>query len=140
MPDFYQSCLVWRLLKRRDLIADVYDIPLRDGRAGEIPEFVIPLTTREERSSAASRYRIALSEIEDDLVRTGHLLPDNRSGATMQPFGDLIVKEGTILPYEETVIPGILREFRHPAGFVERMTRFDDGEPWQTRRYEMKIK
>lgn len=138
MPDFYQACLVWRLLKRRDLIAEVYDLPLPDGGAGDAPEFVIPLTTREERSRAASRYHIPLGEIEDDLVRTGHLAAENRAGATAEPFHDVIVENGTILPYEKTVIPGILRDFRHPAGFVERMTRFNDGEPWQSRRFGMK--
>ncbi len=138
MPDFYKACLVWRLLKRRDLIAELYGLPLPDATAGEAPEFVIPLTTREDRSRAASRYRIPLKEIEDDLVRTGHLASGNRAGNTMAPFNDVIVENGTILPYEKTVIPGILRDFRHPAGFVERMTRFNDGEPWQSRRFGMK--
>lgn len=138
MPDFYKECLVWRLLKRRDLIAEVYELPLPDARAGEAPQCVVPLTTRDERSLAASRYRIPLSEIEDDLVRTGHLSSAHRAGTTREPFNDVIVENGTILPYEKTVIPGILRDFRHPAGFVERMTRFNDGEPWQSRRFGMK--
>ena len=138
MPDFYKACLVWRLTKRRDLIARIYEIPLPDAKPADAPEFIIPLTTRADRNEAAVRYYIPLSEIEDDLVRTGHLSPSGRAEATVEPFDDVIVKNGTILPYHDTVIPGILREMRHPTGFVERMTRFDDGGPWQQRRFGMK--
>ena len=138
MPDFYKACLAFRLTKRRDLIADVYDIPLRDAKAGEAPEFRIPLTTRADRSAAASHYHIPLEEIENDLVRTGHLASGNRSGATTAPFIDVIVKNGEIQPYNECVIPGILRDLRHPAGFLDRMSRFDDNLEWEQRRFGMK--
>lgn len=138
MPDFYKACLAFRLTKRRDLIADVYDIPLRDAKAGEAPEFKIPLTTRADRSAAASRYHIPLEEIENDLVRTGHLASGDRSGATTAPFVDVIVKKGVIQPYSDCVIPGILRDFRHPAGFLDRMSRFDDNLEWESRRFGMK--
>lgn len=137
MPDFYQTCLAWRLIKRRDLIAKVYDIPLRDSEAGETPEFTIPLTTRADRSAAANHYRIPLEEIENDLVRTGHLASGNRAGPTKAPFNDVIVKNGVISPYSKAVIPGILRDFRHPSGFVNRMTRFDDDAEWKSQRFGM---
>jgi hypothetical protein len=137
MPDFYQEALVWRLLKRRDLIAKIYDLPLPDARGGKAPETEIVLTTRADRIAAASRYRIPLVEIEKDLVRTGFLTEANRAGKTSEPFVDRIVVAGEIQPYNDTVIPGILREFRYPSGFVDRITRFDDGEAWQTKRFRM---
>ena len=138
MPDFYQACLTWRLTKRRDLIAEVYGTPLRDAAAGEAPAFAIPLTTRAERSAAARHYRIPLEEIENDLIRTGHLRPGHRDGATKAPFLDVIVKEGVIQPYAASVITGILRDYRHPSGFVDRMTRYDDHAQWQSRRFKRK--
>lgn len=138
MPDFYQACLTWRLTKRRDLIAEVYGIPLRDAAAGEAPAFAIPLTTRADRSAAAHRYRIPLEEIENDLVRTGHLRAGHRDGPTKAPFLDVIVKRGVIQPYSECVITGILRDYRHPSGFVDRMTRYDDHAQWRSKRYKMK--
>ncbi len=140
MPDFFKGCLVWKLMKRRDLIAEFYGLALPDAKAGEAPDFVVPLTTREDRKAAAARYHIALAEIENDLVRTGHLPAADRTAATPEPFLDTIVEKGTILPYAESVISGILRDIHYPSGFVDRMTRFDDGAAWQSKRYGMKIK
>lgn len=137
MPDFYQACLVWRLVKRRDLIARVYQIPLRDSEAGNAPEYIIPLTTRANRIAAADHYLIPLEEIENDLIRTGHLPSNRRAGPTSAPFNDVIVKNGVISSYSESVIPGILRDFRHPTGFVNRMTRYDDDAKWRTLRFGM---
>lgn len=138
MPDFYRACLAWRLIKRRDLIARVYRIPLGDAEAGEAPEYIIPLTTRGDRVAAARHYLIPLEEIENDLVRTGHLDAVNRAGPTKRPFDDVIVKGGVISSYSDSVIPGILRDFRHPTGFVDRMTRYDDNAEWKSIRFGTK--
>lgn len=137
MPDFYQESLAWRLIKRRDLIAKVYSVPLRDGPAGDPPTIAVELTTRSDRAAAAARYRIPLSEIERDLVRTGHLDANHRSGDTFEPFTDVLAEKATIKPYHETVISGILRDFRHPPGFIERMYRDIDGAEWQSKRFGM---
>jgi hypothetical protein len=138
MPDFYRACLAWRLIKRRDLIARVYGIPPGDAEAGEAPEYIVPLTTREDRAAAARHYLIPLEEIENDLVTTGHLAPANRAGPTKRPFNDVIVKGGVISSYSDSVIPGILRDFRHPTGFVKRMTRYDDNAEWKSKRFGSK--
>ncbi|MDF1824686.1 MAG: hypothetical protein P1U68_08595 [Verrucomicrobiales bacterium] len=135
MPDFYQESLAWRLIKRRDLIAKVYDVPLRDGPAGAPPTIAVPLTTRSNRAAAAARYHVPLAEIENDLVRTGHLDGNHRSGNTIEPFVDILAEKATITPYHETVLSGIIRDFRHPSGFIERMNRFNDGEEWQSKRF-----
>lgn len=138
MPDFYQESLAWRLVKRRDLLAKTYDVPLRDGPAGEAPTIAVPLTTRADRAAAAAKYCIPLSEIENDLVRTGHLDPANRSGRTAEPFLDVLAEKATLPLYHETVLSGIIRDFRHPPGFVERMNRFNDGDDYQSKRFGMK--
>ncbi|MEM7602797.1 MAG: hypothetical protein AAF357_15470, partial [Verrucomicrobiota bacterium] len=137
MPDFYQQSLAWRLIKRRDLLAKTYDVPLRDGKAGEPPTIAVPLTTRSDRAAAAARYCIPLSEIEKDLVRTGYLNANHRSGDTVEPFIDVLAKKATIQPYEKTVLSGIIRDYRHPSGFIERMNRFNDGEPYVSKRFGM---
>ncbi|MEM1440718.1 MAG: hypothetical protein AAGF67_00145 [Verrucomicrobiota bacterium] len=137
MPDFYQESLAWRLIKRRDLLAKMYDVPLRDGPAGEAPTIEVPLTTRADRKAAASRYRIPLSEIENDLVRTGYLDPKNRSSDTTEPFLDVLAKKATIQPYHETVLSGIIRDYQNPSGFIERMNRFNDGEDYVSIRFGM---
>lgn len=136
-PDFYQESLAWRLMKRRDLIAKVYGVPLRDGPAGDAPTIAVPLTTRADRAAAAAKYHIPLSEIEKDLVRTGHLDGNNRAGNTSEPFIDILAEKATIKPYHETVLSGIIRDFRHPSGFIERISRFDDGAEWQSKRFGM---
>ncbi len=135
MPDFYQETLAWRLIKRRDLIAKIYEIPLRDGPAGKAPTISVALTTREDRAAAASRYHIPLAEIEKDLIRTGYLDSDDPSGDTFEPFVDVLTKKAVIQPYNETVLSGIIRDFRHPSGMVERITRSNDGAEWQSKRF-----
>ena len=137
MPDFYQESLAWRLIKRRDLLAKTYRVPLPDGPAGDAPTITVPLTTRADRAAAAAHYQIPLSEIEKDLVRTGHLDPDDCSGNTTAPFLDLLAEKATIKPYRETVLSGIIRDYRHPSGFIERMNRFNDGEDYQSIRFGM---
>ena len=136
MPDFWRQAMVWRLAQRRDVIAKVFDIPAADS-AGPAPTVIVPLTTRGDRVKAAEHYHVPLSEMENDLVRTGLLANDQRSGATSRPFLDLLVKEGKIQPCESTVLLGLLRDYRHPSGLVKRTYRKNDGDPWQSVRYQM---
>ena len=137
MPASYQESLAWPLTKRRALLAKLYGVTLRDGSAGPAPTFEVPLTTRADRAAAAARYHIPLSEIEADLIRTGRLDPSHRSGETFEPFIDVLVKKATIQPYEKTVLSGIIRDYRHPSGFIMRMNRFNDGEDFVSLRFEM---
>jgi hypothetical protein len=136
MPDFYQDSLAWRLIKRRDLLAKVYNVALRDDRAGEAPTVAVPLSSRSERAAAAATYQVPLSEIEKDLVRTGNLDAFHLSGDTKETFIDILAHKATIRPCEKTVLSGIIRDYRHPSGFVMRMNRFNDGEPYRSRRYK----
>lgn len=136
MPDFYQDSLAWRLIKRRDLLAKVYNVALLDDHAGEAPTIAVPLTSRSERAAAAATYQIPLSEIEKDLVRTGNLDAWHLSGDTKETFIDILAHKATIRPYEKTVLSGIIRDYRYPSGLVTRMNRFNDGEPYRSRRYK----
>ncbi len=138
MPDFYQDCMTWRLTKRRDLIAKVYRLPLPDGSAGPAPNYSIPLTTRANRQSAAAHYQIPLTEIESDLVRTMNLPANNPAANTFEPFQDHLVKDGVIQPYHDTVLLGIIRDYRHPSGFVRRISRFNDAVDWESQRFKLK--
>ncbi|NNE92329.1 MAG: hypothetical protein HKN23_11830 [Verrucomicrobiales bacterium] len=135
MPDFYNECMTWRLAKRRDIMAGIFSLPLPDAGAGDAPNFSVPLTTRADRRAAAAHYRIPLSEIEADLVRTGFLPAANCAADTSEPFFDRIVIDGVIQSYEDSVIPGILRDVRYPSGFTDRITRWSDGEDYISRRY-----
>ncbi len=137
-PDFYKECMTWRLTKRRDTTAEIFGLPLPDSGAGPAPNISVPLTSRSDRRAAAARYHIPLSEIEDDLVRTGYLLEAKRSGDTITPFTDVIVKDGTIQAYHETVLTGIVKDHRHPAGFVGRMNRWTDGDEYVSIRFQQK--
>ena len=137
-PDFYQQCLSWRLTKRRDIIARFFGLRLPDSGAGEAPTVSFPLTTRSDRRKAAAHYGIPLEEIEEDLVRAGDLPAENSGGDTSEPFLDVLVKDGKIQKYENTVLLGILRDFRYPSGFTQRISRYMDGEDWVSRRYKLK--
>lgn len=136
MPDFYQESLAWRLIKRRDLLAEVYNVTLCDGRAGEAPTIAVPLTSRSDRIAAAAAYQVPLSEIEKDLMRAGLLDKSHPGGETKETFVDILAHRATIRPYEKTVLSGIIRDYRHPSGLVMRMNRFNDGEPFLSQRYQ----
>ncbi|HQW27882.1 MAG TPA: hypothetical protein PK529_01785 [Verrucomicrobiales bacterium] len=135
MPDFWRETLVWRLTNRRDVIAKLFNLPLPDA-AGPAPTITIPLTSRKDRAAAAARYEVPLKEIEADLARTGFLSPENLAADTNEPFLDRVVKEGVIQPTDETILIGILRDFRHPSGLVERTSRLDHGEPYVSLRFK----
>jgi hypothetical protein len=137
-PDFFQECFVWRMTKRRDIMARVFNLPIPDEGAGEPPTISVPLTTRGERQAAARRYKIPLSEIEQDLARTGFLPADNLSADTENPFHDVLAKNGKIQKYHDTVILGILRDTRHPSGFVRRLCRFDDDDEFVSKRFRQR--
>ncbi|MEM7696984.1 MAG: hypothetical protein AAF236_01105 [Verrucomicrobiota bacterium] len=137
MPDFYQEVLSWRMIRRRDHVAAIYGLSLPDAPIDEkAPEHSVSLTTRADRSAAARRYQIPLSAIEDDLVRTGFLSSADRGGSTPDPFVDVLVKKGVIQEHQETVLLGILREYRHPPGFVSRMTRNEDDREYYPLRFQ----
>ncbi|MGY8641355.1 MAG: hypothetical protein ACKVJU_09710 [Verrucomicrobiales bacterium] len=138
MPDFYQECMTWRLAKRRDIVAHFFGLPLPDSGAGDAPNVSFPLTTRSDRRHAANHYGIPLLEIEKGLVRTGYLPAENCGAATSDPFIDVLVEDGEIQSYEDTVLLGIIRDFRYPSGFVERIHREVDDEDWVSRRYKLK--
>ena len=133
MPDYWQQTLVWRLAKRRDIIAERFGLTVPDP-AGPAPTIAIPLTTRAQRQAAADRYRVPLSEIEADLQRAG-VLPQ-LAGDIPLGFHDTVVETGVLQPYERTVLPGIIRDHRHPSGITDRITRFNDGRPYRSRRFE----
>jgi hypothetical protein len=135
MPDFWQQALVWRLANRRDVIADIFGLTAPDA-AGPAPDFAIPLTTRKDRSAAATRYGVPLYEIESDLMRTGHLAAGKPAADTVKPFLDLVVKDGEIQPTEKTVLIGILRDFRHPSGLVKRSIRWNHSDPYESVRFQ----
>ena len=135
MPDFWRETLVWRLTNRRDVIAKLFSLSVPDA-AGPAPTVGIPLTSRKDRAAAAARYQVPLSEIEADLARTGFLPSDRLASDTNEPFLDLVVKEGEIQPTEETVLIGILRDYRHPSGLVERTTRLDHSAPYVSIRFK----
>ncbi|MEC5128950.1 hypothetical protein VSU19_19465, partial [Verrucomicrobiales bacterium BCK34] len=137
-PDFYKQVLTWKLIRRRDLIAKTFGLATPDEKAGPAPTISVPLTTREDRLAAARLYRIPLVEIENDLVRMGFLPAGAREASTGEPYNDVLVKDGVLQDYHDTVIPGILRDVRHPGGFVVRITRFDDGGEYQSLRLGIK--
>lgn len=137
-PDFYKQVLTWKLIRRRDIIAKTFGLATPDEKAGPAPTIAIPLTTREDRIAAARLYRIPLVEIENDLARMEFIPSDSREASTEKPYLDVIVKDGVLQDYHDTVIPGILRDVRHPGGFVNRISRFDDGGEWQSLRLGIK--
>lgn len=135
MPDFWRETLVWRLMNRRDVIAKLFSLPLSDA-AGPAPTFAVSLTSRKDRAAAAARYGVPLADIEADLSRTGFLSTGHLASDTNEPFLDLVVKEGEIQPTETTVLIGLLRDYRHPTGLVERTSRLDHGAPYVSIRFK----
>ncbi len=123
MPDYWQEAAVWKLASRRDTMARIFGLPAPDA-AGEAPTIEIPLTTRLNRTEAARRYQLPLSMIEEDLIRAGALSADDPAADTREPIMDLVVRNGILEPYRKTILPAILRDFRHPPGFIKRMNTY----------------
>lgn len=135
MPDFWCETLVWRLTNRRDVVAKLFNLSPLD-EAGPAPTIRIPLTSRKNRLAAAARYQVPLAEIETDLTRTGFLPPGRPAADTVEPFDDMVVKEGEIQATEKTVLIGILRDHRHPSGLENRTIRWNHGDPYVSIRFQ----
>ena len=133
MPDFWQEAAVWRLASRRDTMAGIFGLSVPDP-VSKAPTITIPLTTRSDRQEAARRYRLPLALIEEDLVHAGALSPNQTTAITKKPVLDVVVRNGILQPYEKTILPAILRDVRHPPGFVKRMARWEDNKEFESKR------
>lgn len=125
-PDFMQATMVYRLAKRRDMIAEAFGLKTPDP-VGAAPTFSVPLSTRADREAAAARYGVDVSLIEESM---------RDSGVLGRPFVDLLVDRGTISDPKDTVLIGLLQDTYHPVGLVKRTNRREDGRDYVSVRHE----
>lgn len=116
-PDFMKDVLVWRLAKRRDIIAEEFGLKVADP-AGEPPTVKVPLTTRSDREAAAKRFDLPLDQLESRLRDAKKL---------DQPFTDTLVDDGELKEADDTILIGLLRDTHYPTGLVNRTNRREDG-------------
>ncbi|MBK6688743.1 MAG: hypothetical protein IPG45_29995 [Deltaproteobacteria bacterium] len=125
-PDFMKATMVYRLAKRRDMIAEAFGLKTADP-VGAAPTFKVPLSTPADREAAATRYEIDVTLIEESM---------RDSGVLGRPFEDLLVDRGTISDPKDTVLIGILQDTYFPVGLVKRTNRREDGREYVSARHE----
>jgi hypothetical protein len=125
-PDFMKATLVYRLAKRRDMIAKEFGLATQDP-AGAPPTIVVPLSTRADREAAAAHYGLDVEAIESSM-RDG--------GVLGRRFDDVLVRDGTIAEADDTVLIGLLRDAYYPTGLDHRTNRREDGQPYRRVRFD----
>ena len=118
-PDFMREALTYKLIARRNRIAELFHLEV-PGSAEVAPDFEVALADEGDRRAAAKRYNIEPAWIEQ-AMRDAALLD--------QEFRDRLVVAGQVSDCENTVLIGILQRHLHPSGLADRVKRFfDDGE------------
>lgn len=126
-PGYMKETLVYRLQKRRNQIAKIFDIQeLLPTGEQIIPELNISysMKTPEDRMRVAKKYGLSLRKIEDSL-RSIHRL--SRRGVSY--YTDKVVSNGRVNPCHQSLVSNLLEKQRYPTGLSRRKTRGQDSEP-----------
>lgn len=129
-PDFIQSVFLYKLMSRRNHIADAYGVEVVDRSSAEVPQIVpVELTTVEQRETAAKKYRIPLDRLNDYLIRKGYL--ESPQVPAKKRIRDWVVdnSNGQIASCKDSIIISLLENYVYPAGLSKRILRNKDNEP-----------
>ncbi len=99
-PEFVQESLVYKLIKRRNRIAHIYNLESSLDKVDvPAPNIMISLKTAEERASVAKKYGLTLDELENTM-REHNLLKDDGTSH----FVDRVVEDGELVHCEKSLI------------------------------------
>ncbi|MBC7693718.1 MAG: hypothetical protein H7222_18270 [Methylotenera sp.] len=114
--DIGQKAWVYKLIERRNGIAEVFNLPLMNNPA---PSFSVSLETDREIREVAAHYGISESLILAEIERAGL----DRTG-----LRDELLKAGTIADCSESILIGILERTHYPSGLSRRIGRYVDSD------------
>ncbi len=119
-PDFVQEALVYKLMDRRNRIAELYGLTgSLDLATIPAPTMAISLADPAEIRAAEHRYGLPEDALRTELVARGWR-PGHR---------EILLEEGTITSCRDSALIAALVEHRHPSGLERRYSRGRKGDP-----------
>lgn len=119
-PEFVQEALVYRLVTRRNRIAEMFGEEDRlDGSEPDAPHLVVPLGTTAEIEAAEKRFGLVPGTLARELAR-------RRTGRF---YRETLLRNGTIASAERSSIVRLLVEQRYASGLARRYQRRSDSGP-----------
>jgi len=118
-PDFMQQALVYKLVNRRDRIAELYGVSdLLDARM-EPPSVAVDLGSPSQIASIEKRYRLQSGSLANELQRMG----------VGSDYSETLVYQGEVEESENSAVIRQLTIQHHPAGLADRYRRMLDTPP-----------
>ncbi|MDF1741223.1 MAG: hypothetical protein P1U86_18825 [Verrucomicrobiales bacterium] len=119
-PDFVQEVLVYRLLSRRNRIAELFEIDRRGEPASiTAPSLSVALDSEASRAALEKRYGLP----------AGALAAEMRADRPSFRKKERIVRNGVIASHEDSLLMRALVRHRYPSGIVDRYRRHSDRSP-----------
>lgn len=116
-PDFAQEALVYRLIHRRDRIAELFD--LSGPTTYPVPSMTVPLGTPREIAAAESRYGLPEGVLLAELKRRG-----KGSG-----YVETVLDEGVITSAKKSALVCLLTRHVYPSGLATRFKMLSKKPP-----------
>ncbi|MEP2774674.1 MAG: hypothetical protein ABJQ29_08770 [Luteolibacter sp.] len=118
-PDFMQEVLFYKLAARRNQIARVYGIENKNFPDPPAPNISIDLSSPAKIREVEERYRLIPGSLHEELSRSGRSM----SGQ------EVLVRDGEVVPSDESALVRLLVIQRHPAGLPDRYHRMFNRQP-----------
>ncbi len=121
-PKFTQDAMSYRLLKRRDQIAKLFNITNLLPDNTQAPNFKFKLNTIEDRRKTANSLKLKLSDLDRFIKK---ISPDFKSSSLIN-LTDVVLRDGKIASCHESIIVNLLESSIHPSGLSRRLDRDED--------------
>lgn len=119
-PDFVQDALVYRLVSRRNRIAELFEVGNRAGLTSlPVPSLTVRLDSEEARAELESRYRLPAGSLQAEITADPRSFRRN----------EVVVRDGVIASHRTSLFMRALVRHRYPSGIVDRYRRHSDSAP-----------
>jgi hypothetical protein len=119
LPSFSQRVFVDKLLKRRDRIAEVFDLSVADPVKEEF-NFSFNILSDEERAKAAKMFGLPENELHAMALKSGII------NVKKKKFIDHVVKDGKISSCQHSAIVNLLEKYHFPEGISRKQKKKQD--------------
>lgn len=117
-PDFAQEALVYKLLSRRERIAELFEIDRNEDPVSP-PTMTISLGTHGEIAAVERRYELVDGSLAEELGVEG-----KGSG-----YRETVLADGRIASSKESAVVRLLTRQRYPSGLATRYSRLSGKSP-----------
>lgn len=119
-PDFVQETLTYRLLDRRNKMAELFGLTdLLDKTEVTAPSLTVPLRNAEEIAAAERHYGLPPGSLSEELKK-------RKIGSG---YSENVLTDGTVATMEKSALVYALVKYRHPSGLNKRYKRSMDQNP-----------